>query len=164
MKFRFLLALVGAVAIVLPAAAQTAPQPEWPETWFEIFRLAPGKHEQFVRDIAKADEVAKAGGQRPIRLFFHEYGADFDVIIMKPVGEYPDPTPAQQAAMDAKAKELGLPSGPAYFVRIRDAIAEHTDTKTVGPISAAEWLARLDAWRAANPKADKPTADKPTAR
>ena len=58
------------------------------------------------------------------------------------------PTAAQEAAMAAKRKELGMESGPAYFIAIRETIASHTDTKTYGPITAAQWLARLDQWRA----------------
>ena len=53
-----------------------------------------------------------------------------------------------QVVLDT-SKELGLPSGPAYFVNIRALVAEHTDSKTYGPLSAAVWLARLDTWRAA---------------
>jgi hypothetical protein len=117
-----------------------------PITWFEIFKLAPGKQEAFVRSIALEDEVSKAGGQPPIQLFFHQNGADWDVLIMKPSGA--DPTPEQEAAMTTRRKELGLPSGPAYFIAIRENIASHTDTKTVGPVNAASWLAKLDAWRA----------------
>jgi hypothetical protein len=70
-----------------------------------------------------------------------------------------EPTPDQQAAMERKQKELGLPSGPAYFVNIRQLVAEHTDSKTYGPLSAATWLARLDNWRIKNPPL-KPAATK----
>ena len=122
----------------------------WPEAWFEIFKLAPGKQEEFIRRIALADEVSAAGGQPPIQLFFHENGADFDVIIFKPVTGV-KPTPEQEAAMARKREELGMPSGPAYFVYIRELVASHTDTKTYGPLSAGQWLERLDAWRAENP-------------
>jgi hypothetical protein len=52
--------------------------------------------------------------------------------------------------MAARRRELNMESGPAYFVSIRENIAAHTDTRTYGPISAAEWLKRLDAWRAAH--------------
>ncbi len=138
-------------------SSETAPQqavPEtsegWPEAYFEIFKLAPGKQEAFIRGIARADQVSAAGGQPPIQMFIHEEGADWDVLIFKP-GNGLKPTPAQQAAMDAKAKELNMESGPAYFVDIRQNIASHTDTKAYGPLSAAEWLARLDAWRANHP-------------
>lgn len=153
------LALAALALPAVPAAAQEAPKPAaaqeaWPEAWFEIFKLAPGKQEEFIRRIAQADEVAAAGGQPPIQLFFHENGADFDVIIFKPVTGF-KPTPAQQAAMDAKRKELGMESGPAYFVGIRELIADHTDSKTYGPLSAAKWLARLDKWRAENPPRKK---------
>lgn len=148
------LALAALALTAVPAAAQEAPKPAaqeaWPEAWFEIFKLAPGKQEEFIRRIDQADEVAAAGGQPPIQLFFHENGADFDVIIFKPVTGF-KPTPAQEAAMTAKRKELGMPSGPAYFVNIRELIAEHTDSKTYGPLSAATWLGRLDKWRAENP-------------
>jgi hypothetical protein len=82
-------------------------------------------------------------------MFVHQDGADWDVLLLKPYR--PEPTPAQQAAMDAKSKELQMESGPAYFVRIRQMIASHTDTRTYGPITAARWIARLDAWRAAHP-------------
>lgn len=53
--------------------------------------------------------------------------------------------------MAKRSAELGMPSGPAYFVRIRELIASHSDTGTIGPVSAAQWLAKLDKWRGANP-------------
>lgn len=158
MKYAFALT-IAAAALPCSAIAQQAPAPAtapaaadapWPEAWFEIFKLAPGKQEQFIRELAQADEVAAAGGFPPTQLFFHENGADFDVILFKPVTGI-EPTPEQAAAMEKKSKELGLPSGPAYFVNIRELIAEHSDSKTYGPLSAATWLARLDKWRAANP-------------
>jgi len=133
----------------LPPASQAAVDEQWPEAWFEIFKLAPGKQEDFICRIAQNDQVSAAGGLPPIQLFFHEDGADFDVILYKP-GRTTKPTPEQEAAMAAKRKELGIESGPAYFVGIRELVASHTDSKTVGPISAAKWLARLDKWRAEN--------------
>ncbi|AJA08089.1 Putative secreted protein [Sphingopyxis fribergensis] len=157
MKYSFALVLAAAVLPLGSAPAQQAPAPTpaevdapWPEAWFEIFKLAPGKQEEFIRRIGQADEVAAAGGFPPIQLFFHENGADFDVILFKPVTGI-KPTPEQEAAMSRKRKELGLPSGPAYFVNIRELVANHTDSKTYGPLSAATWLAKLDKWRAENP-------------
>ncbi len=151
-------ALIAALALSLSfsVAVQAAPADDgkpWPEAWFEIFKLAPGKQEAFIRDIARADEVSAAGGQPPIQLFFHEDGADWDVLLFKP--ESAPPNAAQQAAMDAKAKTMNMESGPAYYVRIRAMIASHTDTKAYGPLSAAQWLARLDGWRTAHPDAAK---------
>ncbi len=134
-------ALAAALLACMASVPTLAIADDEPITWFEIFKLAPGRQEAFVRSIALEDEVSKAGGQPPTKLFFHQNGADWDVLLMKPAGA--DPTPEQEAAMAAKRKELGLPSGPAYFVAIRQDIASHTDTKTMGPVSAAEWLAVL---------------------
>jgi len=147
--------MAGAFCAVASSAANKAVDDgkPWPEAQFEIFKLAPGKQEAFIRDIARADEVSAAGGLPPVQIFVHEDGADWDVLLFKPYRD--DPTPAQQAAMDAKAKELQMESGPAYFVRIRQLIASHTDTKAYGPISAAQWIARLDGWRTAHPEVQK---------
>jgi hypothetical protein len=153
-----LLAAPSAQAAPGKAAANPAPampvadpaSAEWPEAYFEIFKLAPGKQEDFIRRIARTDEVSKAGGQPPIQIFVHQDGADWDVLLFKPVRAQ-KPTPEQRAAMDAKRKELHMESGPAYFVGIRETIASHTDTKTYGPISSAQWLERLDQWRRDNP-------------
>ena len=142
-------ALAQEPATPLPVAPVSEDE-DWPEAWFEIFRLAPGQQEAFVRTIALDDEVAAAAGLPPTRLYFHQHGADWDVLLLKVVGEN-ETTPEQEAAMDAKRKELGLPSGPAYYVNIRKTIASHTDSKATGPISAAQWLERLNAWRAENP-------------
>jgi hypothetical protein len=139
------------------ACAQTAVVDDgkpWPETQFEIFKLAPGKHEAFLRKLAQWDLVSAAGSQPPTQIFIHEDGADWDVLLFKPFPRTPV-TPTQQAAMDAKADELHLKTGPAFFLEMRESVASHTDTKTQGPLTAAQWLARLDAWRAKHPEAAK---------
>ncbi|WP_157081391.1 hypothetical protein, partial [Sphingomonas koreensis] len=71
---KYLTLAIAALALpAVPAAAQDAPKPAaaqeaWPEAWFEIFKLAPGKQEEFIRRIDQADQVAAAGGQPPIQL------------------------------------------------------------------------------------------------
>ncbi|HZU62903.1 MAG TPA: hypothetical protein VFF98_04410 [Novosphingobium sp.] len=140
----------GAAKPAATAPVAEADTAEWPEAWFEIFKLAPGKQEAFVRRIALEDEAEKAVGRPPIELYFHEDGADWDVLLLKPEPARPL-TEAEEAVLKAKRRALGMPSGPAYFVDIRQLIAAHTDTKAEGPISAAQWLARLDSWRLAHP-------------
>ncbi|MDB5584726.1 MAG: hypothetical protein JWR80_9902 [Bradyrhizobium sp.] len=137
-----------AAVVAAPPAADTP----WPEAYFEIFKLAPGKQEAFIRDIARGDLVSAAGGEPPMQIYFHEDGADWDVLLFKPARSE-KPSAAQEAAMAAKARELQIETGPAYYVRIREMIAAHTDTKAYGPVSAAAWLARLEKWRADHPSA-----------
>lgn len=139
-----------------PDFSQDAP---WPEALFEIFRLEPGQHEAFVRSVHDWDQVNAAAGLPPARLYFHSHGAEWDVLILKVIDEQ-KLTPDQEAAMAAKIKELGLPTGPAFFIQGRKHYASHTDTQAVGPISAAQWLAKLDAWRKDNPGREPQAQDK----
>src|SRR3546814_13169972 len=83
-----------------------------------MFRLAPGKTEAFIRDMALWDKVSVAGGQPPTQLFLHAGGEGWDVLLYKLAR--PKPTPAQEAAMGAKIKELGMPTGALYFVGGRE--------------------------------------------
>lgn len=144
-------AMCGAAIAQDRAPPLTAPDfsndAPWPEATFEIYRLAPGQHEAFVRRVALADQIRAAGGLAPLRLYFHQSGDSWDVLALKVASE-DVLTPEQEAAMEARGRELGVPTGPAYFADLRTTVQAHTDTHTVGPISAAQWLARLDAWRA----------------
>ncbi|MCW6530801.1 hypothetical protein [Sphingomonas lycopersici] len=142
---------MGSAASGSQAAPASSPavavDESWPEAQFEIFKLAPGKQEAFIRRIARDDQVSAAGGFPPVQIYVHEDGADWDVLVYKPI-RTTKPSAAQQAAMNAKRRELGMESGPAYFIALRELVASHTDTRTYGPISAGQWLSRLDRWRA----------------
>lgn len=133
-----------------PALAQDKPaepptKVEMTTPVFEMFRLAPGKTESFIRDIAVWDKVNIAGGQPPTQLFLHAGGEGWDVLLYKPAR--PKPTPVQEAAMAAKVKELGLPTGALYFVTIREQMADHTHFEGAGPTTAEQWVAELDRQR-----------------
>ena len=125
--------LAAALAYAVPAAADDGKP--WPEAQFEVFKLAPGKQEAFIRKLAQWDQVSAAGGQGPTQMFIHEDGDDWEVLLFKPFPKTPI-TAAQQAAMDKKAEEMHLKTGPAFFLEMRENVASHTDTKTKGPLSA----------------------------
>lgn len=151
------LILIAALGTSVASAAPSAPADDgkpFPEAAFEVFKLAPGRQEAFIRKLAQWDIVSQTGGQPVTQLFLHEDGEGWDVLLFKPYPKVPV-TPAQQAAMDKKAEELHLKTGPAFWLEIRKNVASHSETKAQGPISAAQWMARLDAWRAAHPDADK---------
>lgn len=113
---------------------------------FEMFRLAPGQTEAFIRSMAAWDQVSIAGGQPPTQLFLHAGGEGWDVLLYKPSRS--KPTPAQEAAMAAKIEELGLPTGALYFVTVREKMADHIHFEAAGPTTAAQWVAELDRLRA----------------
>jgi hypothetical protein len=125
------------------ALAQSAPAPQ--RTQVEIYRIVPGQHEAFLRHLALADEALKSVGLPPRQLFVHQDGADWDFLLLQPADR--QLTPTQSAGLAAARKRLGLPAGAAFFIEYRKFIAEHTDTVTEGPTTAADWLAKLDASR-----------------
>jgi len=127
-------AAVGAIASGTIVYAQAAA----PETRaiVSLYRAAPGQQEALLRWLANQDRVAKSAGIAPMQLYVHTDGDSWDYMGINPVT-----TDAQDAAMDAAAKKLGLPSGPGVSLDLRKYISSHTDTFTVGPMSAAQYLA-----------------------
>lgn len=128
-----------AIGASSPAPAQ-AEGPE-PNTTIEIYRIAPGQHEAFLKEIARYDEANRLAGVPPRQLYVHSDGADWDFILVQPA-HYP---PDKQAALDKAWKELGLPSGADFFLNFRRFIAEHSDTVAIGPTTAANYLATRNA-------------------
>jgi hypothetical protein len=108
-----------------------------PESSVEIFRIAPGQHENFLKMLAETDAVMTEVGLPPSQLYIHEDGASWDFILVKPHGL--DEKKWKLAA--EKLRQSGHPTGPDYFFTIRKMIAEHTDTTAIGPTTAAAYLA-----------------------
>ena len=135
--------LTVAAARTLPAQTATpAPTPApVGRKLVEIYRIAPGQHEAFLRAIARCDEANRRAGIPPRQLYVHSDGASWDFLLIQDA-EYPE---GKGEAVGKAWKELGLPSGPRFFVEFRSFILEHTDTFASGPTTAADWLATLDA-------------------
>jgi len=126
--------------------APTAEAPVLSNPAFELFRLVPGQTEAFIRSVAIWDQVNAAGGQPKTQLYLHEDGEGWDVMLYKPP-RIP-PTAAQNEAMAAKMKELGLVGGPLFFIGLRDKVADHAHLVMKGPMLSEAWVAELDAQRA----------------
>ena len=103
-----------------------------------LYHAATGHQEALLRWLADQDRVAAAAGVAPAQVYAHTDGDTWDYMVIFPVT-----TAAQDDALDAAAKKLGLPSGPRAGLEFRKNIQSHTDTFTVGPLTAAEQLARL---------------------
>ena len=122
-------------AMATPAWAQE--EAEVPRMMIEIYKIAPGQHEAFLKEIARYDEANRLARVPPRQLFVHSDGADWDFILIQP-NSYPAD---KQAALDKAWKQLHLPSGADFFLNYRRFIADHSDTVAIGPTSAAEYLA-----------------------
>lgn len=135
------LSLLNGDALALPVPGAPTATPAPPSVTVEIYRIAPGQHEAFLREIARYDEANRLAGLPPRQLYVHSDGASWDFMLIQPAK-----TPADKsAALDAAWDRLRLPSGADFFLSFRRFIAEHTDTTAIGPTTAADFLARRTA-------------------
>lgn len=130
-------AAVGAIAAGSIVYAQ-APAAS-PEQIVSLYRAAPGQQENLLRWFAQQNRVAVAAGVAPNQLYVHTNGDSWDYMSVAPVT-----TPAQDDAVDAAAQKMGIMAGPRSGLELRKYVAWHTDTFTVGPVTAEQALARLD--------------------
>ena len=131
-------AAAGAGIIGMTAVPEGTLEPaQRPTVMIEIYSIAPGQHEAFLKEIARYDEANRLAGLPPRQLFVHSDGADWDFILIQPAKTPPD----KEAALDKAWKQLNLPSGADFFLQFRRFVAEHTDTVAIGPTTAAAYLA-----------------------
>ena len=130
-------AAAGAIASGTIVYAQ-AGAPANPRAIVSLYRAVPGQQEALLRWLADQDRVAKAIGIAPMQLYVHTDGDSWDYM-----GVNPPTTDAQDDAFDAAARKMGVTAGPRASLEFRKYIAVHTDTMTIGPITAEQALARL---------------------
>lgn len=134
------LALALLLVSTSPAFAKEAPPaPVVGQQSVEIYHIAPGQHEAFLRFIEKCDEANRIAGLPPRQLFVHSDGADWDFMLIQPSKTPKD----KSAALDAAWKKVGLPSGADFFFEIRKFISSHTDTFVSGPTTARDYLGTM---------------------
>ena len=134
MKLTIALAAAAAFACTLsaPASAQAAG-----EAIVQIYHVAPGHHVDFLKWLDRQDRIAAAAGVPRGQFYAHMDGDAWDYLVINPVT-----TPAQDAAFDAAARQMGVNSMRGGL-EMRKHITSHTDTFARGPMSAAEYLALL---------------------
>ena len=128
-------AALGAIASGTVVYAQTG-SPEPPKARIALYRAAPGQQVALLKWFASQNRAAKAAGVPIGQLYAHTDGDSWDYLAIDPVT-----TPAQDAAVDAAAKKMGMPTGPAASLEFRKYIAMHTDTFAIGPVTPEQYLA-----------------------
>lgn len=130
---------IAMIVTALSLAAPSAQAADAPRKLVEIYRIAPGQHEAFLRAIALFDEASIEAGIPPRDLYVHQDGANWDFLLIQNA-EY---TPEQSARLDVALTKRNAPRGARFFVEFRKFIAEHSDTFVEGPTTAAAWLRKL---------------------
>jgi membrane-bound lytic murein transglycosylase B len=129
-----------ALLVALTMAVAPVRADDVPTKMVEIYRVAPGQHEAFLRMIAQFDEASVEAGIPPRDLYVHQDGANWDFMLIQNA-EY---TPEQSAKLRVAMKKRNLPGGAHFFIEFRKLLAEHTDTTVEGPTTAAAWLKKLE--------------------
>lgn len=135
MKTHLLGAAIAALACTLsvPAAAQ-----QGQSAIISTYHAAPGHQVALLKWLAERERISAAAGVGPARLYVHQDGSGWDYLMISPVT-----TPAQDEAMEAAAKRMGLGAGPGVGIELRKHIADHSDTFVSGPMSVADYLAAI---------------------
>lgn len=128
-------AVLGAIASGTVVYAQaSSPQP--PKARVALYRAAPGQQVALLKWLAAQDRAVQSAGVPTGQLYAHTDGDSWDYLVIDPVT-----TPAQDAAVEAAQKKMGLGTGPAQSLELRKYVSVHTDTFVIGPVTAAQYLA-----------------------
>jgi len=126
---------LGAIASGTIVYAQTAaPQP--PRARVAIYRAAPGQQIALLKWLDAQNRAAASAGVPIGQLYAHTDGDSWDYLAIDPVT-----TPAQDKAVDAAAKKMGMAAGPAASLEFRKYISMHTDPFVIGPVTPEQYLA-----------------------
>jgi hypothetical protein len=135
MRSTTLLAAAAALTFAVPTATSAQ---EAGRATVSLYRAAPGHQIELLKWIAQQDRISAAAGIAPGQVYAHTDGDSWDYMVV-----YPQTTPAQDEALDAAAKKMGLPYGPMVGIELRKHIAIHTDTLVRGPMTASQMLGTL---------------------
>jgi hypothetical protein len=102
-----------------------------------IYRIASGQQVNFLKWLARQEQINAAAGIARGQLYIHNDGDSWDYVVIAP-----QPTAAQDAAVEAATRKLGL-NPRRGGIELRQYIASHTDTIATGPTSASAYLAWL---------------------
>lgn len=118
-----------ALAFAAPATAQDAPK-----SIVSIYHVAPGQQVGFLKWLAHQDDMSASAGVARSQLYVHTDGDSWDYVVI-----YPVTTPAQDDAVDAVAKKMGMKPNHGGL-ELRKFLTSHTDTFTRGPTTASDYL------------------------
>jgi membrane-bound lytic murein transglycosylase B len=124
----------AALACALPGAASAQSEPS---AIVSIYRIANGQQVNFLKWLARQEQISAAAGVPKSQLYVHTDGDSWDYVVIAP-----QTTKAQDEAVNAAAQKMGL-NPRRGGLELRQYIASHTDTMAAGPTSASAYLAWL---------------------
>lgn len=135
-RVSLLLALMCAMFLTTNLVAQDKKEPQ--KARISLYRVAPGKHVDFLKWLAARDAIDREAGVPPTVMYAHTDGDSWDYI-----GIAPMTTPEQDKKVDELMAKAGLKTGFAGGIEFRTLMASHTDTFAIGPVSASDLLGMM---------------------
>jgi uncharacterized protein (DUF1800 family) len=133
---RLLAVVCLALLCTFAAWAQMATETKQPGTaTVSIYRVAPGKHLDFMKWMAAREAAAKEAGAPAVQWYAHMDGDSWDYLAIAP-----ESTDAMDDKVDAILKSKGLTTGFKGGLELRTMMASHTDTFARGPVTAADMV------------------------
>ena len=125
--------LLISASLALPQGSRAADAPG--KALVALYRVAPGKHLDFLKWMAQRDAIATAAGLPATQWYRHVDGDSWDYVTIGPAT-----TVEQDQKVDALAKQRGLSAGFAASLEFRQFVSSHTDTFAEGPMTAADMV------------------------
>lgn len=119
----------GALLVAAPVPAQQRAD----TATVSIYRVAPGKHLDFLKWMAAREVVDSELGVPVTRWYSHVSGDSWDYIAIGPSLD-----DATSDKVDAAARKRGLAVGPKAGMEFRQMMGWHSDTLVAGPMSATQ--------------------------
>lgn len=132
-KTALLLPLLAMLALSFGTSAQEPAAPG--EAMVSIYRVAAGKHLDFIKWMAEREAVDKEAGVAATQWYAHMDGDGWDYMSIGP-----QPTEAQDDKIDEILKRRGMKTGFKAGLELRQTLGSHTDTLAAGPLTAAAML------------------------
>ena len=123
--------LLISASVALPQGSRAADAPG--KALVALYRVAPGKHLDFLKWMAAREAVDKEAGMPATQWYMHTNGDSWDFVAIAPAL-----SEAQQAKVDALATKKGLKTGLQASLEFRQFVSVHTDTFVNGPTSATQ--------------------------
>jgi len=130
---KLVLLLVTLTTTSIALAQTAAPAKEPPRALISIYRIATGKHAEFLKWMAVREAVDKEAGVPASQWYAHVDGDSWDYVVVAP-----DTNAEQNKKVEAAMKKHGLATGFKQNLEVRQFVASHTDTFAVGPVSVTE--------------------------
>jgi len=132
---RFLITAIGVLlmgaSLAMPQASRAADASG--KALVALYRVAPGKHLDFLKWMADREAVDKEAGVPATQWYMHTNGDNWDFLAIAPAL-----SDAQQEKVDAVARKKGLRTGLQAALEFRQFVSSHTDTFVNGPTSATQ--------------------------